>query len=246
MPEYDQIPLDKYQTRVIAFVDLLGFSKLIEGTSAGKPSESFVYSAIQSIYDILFDFEANNPGNSSLRISHFSDSVVISVYFKELPDLVLMIRHIRYIQQKLLEEYGILLRGGITCGDLIHTDSILMGPAMVEAYHMECDNDKAKYPRIIISNDVLRLWNKGIEVLEVKDCPDNQFMTKDDDGFIYIDYFNDLDDNFENDGEYFYTMAMRLIDKNINSTCNNVTKKYKWMLEKLKASNLERRFGGGG
>lgn len=67
VPEYDQIPVDKYQTRVIAFVDLLVFSQLIEDTENGKRTESNIYSAIQLIYDVLFDFEANSPKGSGDR-----------------------------------------------------------------------------------------------------------------------------------------------------------------------------------
>ena len=244
IPEYDQIPVDKYQTRVIAFVDLLGFSQLIEDTENGKRTESNIYSAIQLMYDVLFDFEANSPGNTSLRISQFSDSVVMSVYFKELDGLILMIKHLRYIQQRLLEDYNILLRGGITCGDLIHTNTTLMGPAMIEAYHMECDKDKAIYPRIIVDDTVLQLWNKGLEVFNATDVPENLFMREDSDSYVYIDYLEDLDHELANDGQWFYDAIRKLIDKNIYSTKPSIVQKYKWLEGKLKSSNLYVRFGG--
>lgn len=222
----------------------MGFSKLIEDTENGRRSEGSIYSAIQLMYDVLFDFEANSPGNTSLRISQFSDSVVMSVYFKELEDLILMIKHLRYIQQRLLEDYSILMRGGITCGNLIHTQTTLMGPAMIEAYHMECDKDKAIYPRIILDDTVLQLWNKGLEVFNVIDVPENQFMKEDSDGYVYIDYLEDIDHELANDGEWYYDAIRELIDKNINSSKPSIVQKYKWLEGKLKSSNLYARFGG--
>ena len=44
---------------------------------------------------------------------------------------------------------GILLRGGITVGQLCHKDNIVYGPAMVEAYELE--SKSAIYPRVIVS-----------------------------------------------------------------------------------------------
>lgn len=51
-------------------------------------------------------------------------------------------------------QYGILFRGGITYGKVVHTDKMLFGPAMNKAYSLE--SKTAVYPRIIIDNDVIK------------------------------------------------------------------------------------------
>ncbi|HTG56249.1 MAG TPA: hypothetical protein VL943_08285, partial [Niabella sp.] len=47
---------------------------------------------------------------------------------------------------------GMMIRGGITIGDLIHEENgALFGPAMNEAYRLE--SNSAIYPRVVISNN---------------------------------------------------------------------------------------------
>ncbi|MGN0282688.1 MAG: hypothetical protein ACI4B3_10400 [Prevotella sp.] len=186
----------EYETRLIAFVDFLGFKKMIEESENNPMRIGEVYSAIHSIYRVLWDYLANSPGDTTLRITHFSDSIVMSCVISEIEEVVLIIRNLRYIQQKLVEDHSMLIRGAITIGDLIHDDHILMGPAMVEAYTLE--STVAKYPRIIVEDLAKQVWDMCTKLLNVSHTPDNQFMLRDSDGQWYIDYINDLDHNFYN------------------------------------------------
>ena len=228
----------KYEKRLIAFVDFLGFKKMIEESEVDEHCICEIYSAIHNIYMVLWDYLAYSPGNTTLRITHFSDSIVMSCVFDEAEDVVLIIRHLRYVQQMLAEKHSMLLRGAITIGELIHDDHILMGPAMVEAYTME--NNVALYPRIILSDIAKQAWDKCNQILQVADTPDNQFMHKDTDGQWYIDYLNDLDDNFSNDGEWIYNSIRHLIKKNILNPV--LQPKYQWLDDKFKVSNIYSRF----
>lgn len=115
-----------------------------------------------------------------------------------------------------------------------------MGPAMVEAYNMECH--VALYPRIIVSDKAKQVWDKCTQILQVADTPDNQFMHKDTDGQWYIDYLNDLDYNFSNDGERMYRSIRSLIQQNISNP--TLQPKYQWLDDKFKASNIYPRFAG--
>ena len=228
----------QYETRLIAFVDFLGFKQMIKESETNERRMGEVYSAIRNIYEVLWDYLANSPGDTTLRITHFSDSIVLSCVFDEVEDVVLIIRHLRYIQQHLAEEHSMLIRGGITIGDLIHDYHILMGPAMVEAYHME--SEIALYPRIILSDLAKQVWDKCTSILKVNNTPDNQFMVCDADKLWYIDYLNDLDYNFANDGEIMYDNIKELIELNINNP--KLHEKYQWLNEKFKVSNIYQRF----
>lgn len=113
-----------------------------------------------------------------------------------------------------------------------------MGPAMVEAYHME--SEIALYPRIILSDLAKQVWDKCTCILKVNNTPDNQFMVCDADKLWYIDYLNDLDYNFANDGEIMYDNIKELIELNINNP--KLHEKYQWLNEKFKVSNIYQRF----
>lgn len=228
----------KYEKRLIAFVDFLGFKKMIEESEKNEWRTGEIYTAIHDIYMVLWDYLANSPGNTTLRITHFSDSVVMSCVLDEVEDVVLIIRHLRYIQQKLAEEHSMLIRGAITIGNLIHDDHILMGPAMVEAYNME--SHVALYPRIIVSDMAKQVWDKCTHLLQVDNAPDNQFVLKDTDGQWYIDYLNDLDGNFSNDGERMFNSIGDLIRDNISNPV--LQSKYQWLDDKFKASNVYLKF----
>lgn len=228
----------KYETRLIAFVDFLGFKQMIQESETSEWRIGEIYSAIHNIYEVLWDYLANSPGDTTLRLTHFSDSIVMSCMSDDVEDVVLIIRHLRYIQQKLAEEHSMLIRGAITIGDLIHDKQILMGPAMVKAYNME--SHVALYPRIIVSDIVKQVWDKCTQVLHVSDTPDNQFMLMDSDGQWYIDYLNDLDSNFSNDGERMYDSIRHLIRDNILSP--ELQQKYQWLDDKFKSSNIYSRF----
>ncbi len=54
---------------------------------------------------------------------------------------------------------GILCRGAITYGKLIHTDEVLFGPALTEAYILE--TKVALYPRVILHKDIIDLAGKA-------------------------------------------------------------------------------------
>ena len=56
-------------------------------------------------------------------------------------------------------EKGVLLRGSIVCGKVIHTEKKLFGPAFIKAYEME--RTRAIFPRIIIDKNVFDFAKKN-------------------------------------------------------------------------------------
>jgi hypothetical protein len=165
-----------YERRIIGFIDILGFGQLV--LDSEDDSEKFdlikgVLEKINSVDDILGspeDFFAHSnyaylspeakkemdelhesmkaaAGPKRVRITTFSDSIVFSCSADSdgLTDF-------RYFLTKLLvyiSPFKLLIRGGITCGSLVHTDELIFGPAMNNAYFLE--SKVAKYPRIVVS-----------------------------------------------------------------------------------------------
>ncbi|MCX7124871.1 MAG: hypothetical protein NTU49_03785 [Gammaproteobacteria bacterium] len=89
-----------------------------------------------------------------------------------------MLNHIQQITAFAIRN-GFLIRGGITRGDLYHSDSIVFGSAMNDAYALE--SKEAKMPRILISKEL---------AFDLKtDSRNKKYITMDaEDDKFYLDY----------------------------------------------------------
>ncbi|MBR6496504.1 MAG: hypothetical protein IKT28_05300, partial [Rikenellaceae bacterium] len=128
-----------YENRIVVFIDILGFSNIVKSTVSTKKAESYtkkankvlanLRSALQFIHKHFYELRADYD-NSSIQLSQFSDSIVISV-LENSEELILIFKHLKLVQTRLLNKFDILIRGGVVKGLLIHTDNLLLGPAMV-------------------------------------------------------------------------------------------------------------------
>ncbi|HEX9803916.1 MAG TPA: hypothetical protein VGB35_11695, partial [Gammaproteobacteria bacterium] len=148
-----------YQDRVVCFLDILGFSSHIarsieqDGSDAVEKirelSDVFVH--IREKLDIDRPFERHDK-----EVTQFSDSVVISFPAYSESGVFYALLDILWVQVSLAKK-GYLCRGGVTRGRLIHTPTVLFGPAMVEAYTLE--SKSALYPRVILDAEII---NTGV------------------------------------------------------------------------------------
>ena len=134
--------------RVIAFVDILGFSSLVGAIESDDSLHAEVYRALNRIGYVRRGWQAASRTRNKLAVSVFSDSIAIS---GEINDAISVILTCGWLQSDLLY-LGILIRGGITIGPLVHDDEVVYGSGMVEAYNLEAK--VAYYPRIIVSSTV--------------------------------------------------------------------------------------------
>lgn len=171
--------MEEYQKRVTAFIDIMGFKELIKTSEGNSEKLKSVLNILQYLKawdnkgpnewgtkQISVEEDAQRKGIDKFEISNitsctcFSDSIVVSVLCED--DLLnekisTIIANLSYIGSKLLQA-GVLIRGGITIGKLIHTtDDLVMGPAMIEAYYLE--SVCAKEARIILSDQLIDLLN---------------------------------------------------------------------------------------
>ena len=128
-------------------------------------------------------FNDLNPAND-FQFTQFSDSFVLSCRSFNLNDSMVFMIYLQDLIHLFLTE-SILLRGGITIGKVVHTENVLMGTGMIRAYELE--SQFAKYPRIIIDNDLIDYWNGSF------DSQDLNFekvleVSKDSDDFYFMDY----------------------------------------------------------
>ncbi|HEU4789998.1 MAG TPA: hypothetical protein VFS71_09955 [Flavobacterium sp.] len=228
----------KYEERIVAFIDILGFANIIKASVNSQEQLDKIASALTYIHRYFNLVRVDYEDPSTLQLSQFSDSIVISVSMKDSSEMLAIFKHLKMIQINLLYQ-GILLRGGITKGKLIHTDNLLLGPGMINAYNLE--SKCAMHPRIVIDPKVLWQFARvnGQKQLErLKDFHyENSFATEED-GLAYIDYFNDVDEYLEYGGgvHAYFSGLCRIVAKYIDSEDISIKVKYLWMREKIKKS----------
>ena len=232
-----------YENRIVVFIDILGFSNIVKSTTTIKKAEGFIQKAntvlnnLKSALEFIhkhFDELKLDYANSSIQLSQFSDSIVISV-LENSKELIIIFKHLKLIQARLLNKYNILIRGGVVKGKLIHTNSLLLGPAMINAYNLE--SKCALSPRIVVDPKVKWSYNKINKTETGEIIEKEKILKKDYDGTFYIDYFNyDLEFYSDDNDEEYYRTICNLIKENVENSDISIRMKYLWMREKLKKS----------
>lgn len=202
MSEVEEEKTHEYEERFIAFVDILGFEEsilnskidtlikviqLLRSEAANKP-----YVMEKENYMVFMagpgENNASDKFHSSREISVFSDLIVISYEVQNevsvLNNLHKLLHCIYFIQEH-LSINSILIRGGISCGQLYHKGDICIGPALLRAYELE--HSLAKFPRVIIDPGLIEQDRfKGI----IGRWPD--YLEKFGDEFFFITHFKPL------------------------------------------------------
>ncbi|PTS85502.1 hypothetical protein DBR00_06925 [Pseudomonas sp. HMWF032] len=167
-----------YEQRYVAFIDILGFRGHVNELGKNGSHDKLV-SLLQALHKIrdssrrdLLALKAFAFAKD-LQATTFSDNIVIS---GEGDDFQYVLSVTGNLCVELLSQ-GYLLRGGISSGGLHHSQDIVMGEGLVKAYELE--SQVAIYPRVIIDDCCLQEALK-----ESTTYP----LTKDFDGFYYLDY----------------------------------------------------------
>jgi hypothetical protein len=181
--EYSELAAVSYETRAVAFIDILGWGKAVDDSITSPELRRKLLNAAWFIGTrSKEDAEDDTPDYPSFdQATQFSDTVVISHPYSGYLDLMRLVRQITSYQQTMLS-LGFPLRGGIAVGPLYHAASHVFGPALNEAYYME--SKLALHPRVIIARSLV----PQIE-MAAKSLPSHwPFVVKDDDGFYSTDY----------------------------------------------------------
>lgn len=160
----------QYEERYIAFIDILGFSKLVERADADPGllerlasvlEEQEMYSALGRSMDAWSAKDPSGFFQNMFKISTFSDNIVLSTK-TNLIGLGLLTTLGSIICNRLLHQ-GLFTRGAISKGKLIHTDKSVLGAGLITAYNLE--KSAAIYPRILLDESIVHdmdaLANQG-------------------------------------------------------------------------------------
>lgn len=228
-----------YEDRIVCFLDILGFKNHIlssinfDGSDCTKKIEDLA-EAFSEIRDIL---DIDRPEERvEKEVTQFSDSIVISFKATKESEVYYTLLDILWVQISLVQR-GILCRGSVARGKLIHTPQLLFGPAMVEAYTLE--SEVAMYPRIILGKAIIQA---GIEAHARHHLPHHEahsilnLVKKDSDGMYYINYVTgaqpELDDPELDYPNYLFRLR-KIISSGSDSKTPSIAIKYSWLKEKL-------------
>lgn len=198
-----------FELNFVAFLDLLGFSYMVKHDCESANSIDFLKKLFNS-YKITKDLKVTNP---SFDLMQFSDSIVFSMpYLKE--NFLIFIKIISSFQYDLFKQ-GLTCRGGVAYGKHFSKDGFVFSNGLIEAYKLEMEH--AKYPRILVSNDLLDLIYIESEFHEIP-------LLREDDDEVFIDYF-------DNNDPYEIKRHLEHILDNVPPVTPSLREKRKWMKE---------------
>lgn len=167
--------IEGYENRFVAFLDILGFKNLILKIESEK-NESYDFHRVRSVLNFLHDESIESNGQhdlpiyekqgdsliekelGDLRINYISDCVIISTE-SSLNGFKSLCNKLTKFSTDIACD-GIFVRGAITHGKIYHHGPMLFGSAYQRAYELE--SQYAKYPRIIIDENVFDVLKENI------------------------------------------------------------------------------------
>ena len=186
----------KYENRVVAFLDVLGWRKAIGQSAADTTLAQSLGVALHSSMATarLVEWMDKNAGPrrsaGDPQITQFSDSVVLSIVAESHAEDNLVF-HLHTVISGFLR-LGYLVRGGIAEGRLIHRGAMVYGPALISAYDIE--RCVARYPRIVLDKALAERWGAGVRVNDMKSCliGFRKHWRRDADGYYFYDFLAPL------------------------------------------------------
>ena len=218
-----------YEKRVIAFVDILGFETIVN-----KCNEK----TILEILSIPRSYFISQPIEKykNIQISIFSDSIIISFVYSEKQAVYNLLLDLMNIVIQFVGK-GVICRGYITKGDVIHNGNELFGPGFIEAYKKE---KQMNFPRIGFSDEIYQIgldyYNKNISQ-GLNENLIKSLCIKDEDGLYYIDYFSTPVSSVKNviliNRKDYLTDLLNIIISGLENNELQIIWKYIWMKHKF-------------
>ena len=220
----------KYTKKVIAFVDIMGFKNIVDKSTR---DESFCKSLINNLVE-LKGLEQHKSLCNRARIEEgknvtvFSDSIVIS-YDLSINSAIDKILFDIIIMQIDLIAMGLILRGGITIGDVFHDGGVVLGPAMNRAYEIE--SKLSIYPRIMVDPALIQYAYENppsnfsneeyrdVILNVVQPCENSYYFTD----------FLSMDTELGYEYGTFLKAVKKLIDDGLSSSNLQIKNKYEWL-----------------
>jgi len=230
-----------YGDRYMAFVDVLGFSSIIAKSTS---DDEVVQRVHQALAGISRKATAARSPHLDVQATSFSDNVVISLPASG-PGLFHLIGMINNFSQQLLS-LGMLFRGAIVRGRALHTEEVVFGPALVDAYRLE--TSVSLHPRIMLSDPVMEDVRTSALASPDHATMATRLVREDAFDVPYINLFADWeDDDVAWSSEAIAKLSLLrnviMVGLSENGKNPNVAEKYKWIARRLNSFLDTRRLG---
>lgn len=191
-------------TRILAFIDILGFKNIVNSMNSNRQLYDSLLSILIKInqkqkdhYEALDrlqrqGLEEEYNFRHSMEFTAFSDSIIISKVLIPQTGIILFQLFLSTIQNFISEllEMGIFVRGGISIGWTYHKDNIVFGDGLIRSYELE--SSKALYPRIILDDNLMNhKFPLDYMQISLSEMHQNSIL-RDSDGYWYLDPFYSL------------------------------------------------------
>jgi hypothetical protein len=214
----------KYEQRIIAFIDILGFKELVNKSKNDETILQIIYESLDRMHVIKMAVDSDKDELTKPKVSIFSDNIVISSLAGSKESILGVFWNCMYLQISLLVR-GVYLRGGISSGELYHDNNFVVGPALIKAYELE--SKYAIYPRIVLDDCI--------------DYNNNFLMSTDFDGIRYLDILGNIgfwEKAFKERGIDIVRSLEKIVLQDLNKTSNiGIKAKYTWLLNYIQKTN---------
>ena len=239
----NKIFLDLEKDKIVVFLDVLGFSdKICEAAkyqdeikaSVDKKTPMSCICNLSNIYDTVVNVDNSNEvqENKDFKFMWVSDSIVLISKYE---NIGLVLDRVASMSRLFLT-FDMLIRGGISCGDIHYRDNVV-GVPYIDAVKLE---KKAKYPRVLISKEnyeIIKPYLKNSEYNFMHDffkkTEFNEYWEFD---FIEYNILGGLTKKFNMETlEYYVSVFKNEMDLLCNHDEKNtrILEKYVWLGKKL-------------
>jgi hypothetical protein len=155
-----------YTNSLVAFIDILGFSDLVNKSRFDSQKRKKVEKIVNFVRDMIFNQEKILQPDDPfyLKVSFISDSIVISTDAPQSENDSQLLNILKYTGSVGLSllAIGVTCRGSIVTGKIFHLRepnfNTVVGTALVNAYNLE--KTVAVYPRIVVDNSIYNLFKE--------------------------------------------------------------------------------------
>ncbi|WFU21026.1 hypothetical protein QA649_23175 [Bradyrhizobium sp. CB1717] len=158
----------------VLYLDFLGMSQAVNSPSQDQLRQLIALLTKVAAQKTSFSIDGHSQPDGSYKfkvtpeVSTFSDNIVASYPIVEPGDekteAILVEMYVKVAQDFAIGvaiealKIGMLTRGGLTIGQLYHSNGVVLGEAMVDAYNLE--SRVATYPRIAVSSRIYQIINR--------------------------------------------------------------------------------------
>lgn len=152
-----------FEERAVAFIDVLGFSALVNKASTQSSERIKLQTLVDSLEAVIpllnTTVDDSIPNHLIPKHNYISDCIILSAPLadkdmKSYCGLSVLVMRVIQITHRFLEN-GYLISGGISIGKVWHTESNIIGPAYQEAFKIESLN---YLPCVILSKNASKHW----------------------------------------------------------------------------------------